>query len=138
MKDTLSVGLTTTRRVEIDMPRTIDFLGEELRVYATPEFVRDIEWTLRDFLREHADEGEDSVGIGIEVTHSGATPLGMWVEITGTVAEIDGRRVTFDVVARDAMEEVGRGRHGRFVVQVEKLRARVAEKVAKAKAAAGG
>ena len=43
MKDTLKPGLTATRRITIDKPRTIDFLGENLRVYATPELVRDFE-----------------------------------------------------------------------------------------------
>ena len=40
MKDTITPGMSMTRRVEIDTPRTIDFLGENLRVYATPELVR--------------------------------------------------------------------------------------------------
>ena len=43
----------------------------------------------------------------------------------------EGARVTFDIVARDAVEEVGRGRHGRFVVKVERLKQGVAAKKAK-------
>ncbi len=131
MKQSLRPGLTTTRRIDIDPPRTIDFLGEELRVYATPELVRDIEFTCRDLLLEHADAGEDSVGTAVNVSHSAATPQGAWVEITATVAEVDGRRVAFEVVARDALEEVARGRHSRFIVEVAKLRERVAGKIAR-------
>lgn len=132
MKSSLQPGIGTTRSITIDKPRTIDFLGEELRVYATPELVRDIEETCLNFLLEHAEPGENSVGVGIEISHSGATPLGMPVEITATVAKIDGRQVVFDVVARDAMEEICKGRHGRFMVMVDKLKERVAAKVAKA------
>ena len=44
---------------------------------------------------------------------------------------VDGRRVAFDLVARDQAEEISRGEHGRFVVEVEKLRARVAAKAQK-------
>ncbi len=62
MKDTLKPGLTATRRITIDKPRTIDFLGENLRVYATPELVRDFEIACREFLLAHCDPGEDSVG----------------------------------------------------------------------------
>ena len=131
MKQSLRPGLTTTRRIDIDPPRTIDFLGEELRVYATPELVRDIEFTCRDLLLEHAEAGEDSVGTAVNVGHSAATPQGAWVEITATVAEVDGRRVAFEVVARDALEEVARGRHSRFMVEVAKLRERVAGKIAR-------
>jgi predicted thioesterase len=132
MKDTLKPGLTATRRVTIDKPRTIDFLGENLRVYATPELVRDFEIACREFLLAHCDPGEDSVGTGISVTHAGATLLGMAVDITVMVKAVDGRKVTFELAARDGAEEVSRGEHGRFVVEVEKLRARVAAKAAKA------
>jgi fluoroacetyl-CoA thioesterase len=132
MKESLEPGLSLTRRVTIDAPRTIDFLGESLRVYATPELVRDIELTCRELLRAHCAPGEDSVGTGIGITHGGATLLGMWVDINATVRSVEGRKVVFDVVARDAVEEVSRGEHGRFVVEVDKLRARVAAKAAKA------
>lgn len=131
MKQSLRPGLATTRRIDIDPPRTIEFLGEELRVYATPELVRDVEVTCRELLLEHADEGEDSVGTGIELSHSGATPLDAWVEITARVAEVDGRRIGLEVVVRDGLEEVARGRHSRFMVEVARLRERVAGKIAK-------
>lgn len=132
MKDSLQAGLTTTRRITIDKPRTIDFLGEQLRVYATPELVRDFEIACREFLLEYCDAGEDSVGTGINISHSGATLLGMQVDITLTVAAVEGRKVTFTLVAHDGTEEISRGDHGRFVVQVEKLRAKVAAKAAQA------
>ena len=131
MKDTLKPGLTATRRITIDRPRTIDFLGESLRVYATPELVRDFEIACREFLLAHCGPGEDSVGTGISVTHSGATLLGMAVDITVTVKAVDGRKVQFELTAKDGTEEISRGEHGRFVVEVEKLRARVAQKAAK-------
>ncbi len=131
MKDSLKPGLTQTRRITVDRPRTVDFLGEALRVYATPELVRDFEQTCRDFLLGHVDAGEDSVGTGISVSHSGATLAGMQVEVSITVAKVDGRLVTFDLAAKDGAEEISRGTHTRFVVEVEKLRARVAAKAAK-------
>lgn len=131
MKSTLAPGLTATRRITVDKPRTIDFLGESLRVYATPELVRDFEIACREFLLEYADAGEDSVGTGISITHSGATLLGMEVEIALTVSKVEGRLVTFDLVARDGSEEISRGTHSRFVVEVEKLRGKVAAKAAK-------
>ena len=131
MKTELKAGLTATRRVTIDKPRTIDFLGENLRVYATPELVRDFEIACREFLLQYCDPGEDSVGTGVSVTHGGATLLGSTVEITITVKAVEGRRVTFELVARDQAEEVSRGEHGRFIVEVEKLRTRVAAKAQK-------
>jgi len=131
MKSTLQPGLNATRRITIDKPRTVDFLGETLRVYATPELVRDFEQTCRDFLLGYVDSGEDSVGTGVSVSHSGATLLGMQVDISITVSKVEGRLVSFDLLAKDGAEEISRGTHTRFVVEVEKLRARVAAKAAK-------
>ena len=132
MKETLQTGQTSSRRITIDKPRTIDFLGEALRVYATPELVRDFEMVCRDFLLGYCDAGEDSVGTGISLSHSGATMLGMPVDITVAVTAVEGRKVTFSLIARDGAEEISRGEHGRFVVQVEKLRAKLAAKAAHA------
>jgi predicted thioesterase len=131
MKNTLVPNVSATRRITIDTPRTIDFLGEVLRVYATPELVRDFEISCREFLLGYTDPGEDSVGTGISITHSGATLRGMSVDITVTVSKVEGRLVSFDVVAKDDFEEISHGTHSRFVVDVEKLRAKVAAKAAK-------
>ncbi len=50
MNKALTAGLTTTSRITIDKPRTIDFMGDEARIYATPELVRDIEINCRDLV----------------------------------------------------------------------------------------
>lgn len=132
MKDKASVGLSHTRTIVIDNPRTIDFLGENLRVYATPELVRDFEVACREFLLSFTEPGQDSVGTGISVSHGGATLRGMSVDITITISKIEGRLVTFDLVAKDPVEEISRGTHSRFIIDVEKLRAKVEAKAAKA------
>jgi predicted thioesterase len=132
MKESLTAGVTATRHIDIDAGRTIDFMGDEGRVYATPELVRDIEMTARDLLLEHVDAGEDSVGTRVEIDHVGATLMGMWVEITVTVETVNGRAVSFDVAARDNLEEVARGKHNRFVVDVAKTAERLKGKAAKA------
>jgi fluoroacetyl-CoA thioesterase len=132
MKDSLVEGLSVTRKFTVDQGRTIDFMGEDLRIYATPELIRDIEQTCRDMLFEHCDEGEDSVGTHVSVAHTAATPMGMEVEITATVAKVDGRLVTIEVTAKDNLEECGKGKHTRFVVDMAKTGERLAAKVAKA------
>ncbi len=132
----LNVGAQASRAVLIDATRTIDFLGEQLRIYATPELVRDIELTCLDFLTPYLDPAEGSVGTALQIQHSGATLLGMTVHISASVAQIDRRSVTFDIVATDGVEEICRGSHSRFVVEVEKLRLKVADKARQVGAAA--
>lgn len=134
MKTEPQVGASTSAKIHIDEGRTIDFLGEELRVYATPSFIQDVEVTCLEFLQGFCEDSESSVGIAVNIAHTGATPLGMDVEITVTIAEVDGRRVVFDIAANDGIDDIGKGSHGRFVVDVEQLKQRVAAKVAKANA----
>ncbi len=132
MSDTLKAGLTATRRIDVDTDRTISFMGDDCRVYSTPNLLYDIEMACRDLLLEHIGEGKDSVGTRVELDHVGATLMGMWVEITVTLDEVNGGAVNFSFSARDALEEVARGKHNRFVVGVEKTAQRLMAKLAKA------
>ncbi len=120
MSEPLKAGLSATRRVDIDRDRTISFMGDECRVYATPKLLYDIEFACRDLLLEHLEPGKDSVGTRVELDHLGATLMGMWVEITVTLTEVNGGAVSFDFTARDAVEEIARGKHNRFIVGSEK------------------
>lgn len=133
MKPELEQGMTRTRRVEIDDERTIGFMGEALRVYATPSMVLDVERTCRLFLEEFLEEGENSVGAHIAVDHLGPTLNGMWVDVTAKVTAVEGRKVTFEVEVRDALDLVGRAKHIRYVVDLEKQRQRLEAKAAKAR-----
>ena len=128
MKPTLKAGLAAKRAFHVGRDSTVGFMGDDARVYATPMLVRDIEITCRDLLLAHLDAGEDSVGTRVEIDHIGATLLGMAVTLTVRLAEVNGRAVVFEVEGRDAVEPIVRGRHARFVVDVEKTRARLQKK----------
>ena len=131
MKATLRPGISRVNRLTVDRDRSIGFMGEEGRVYGTPFLVRDIEQTCRELLLEHGDAGEDSVGTDIAIKHLAPTLLGMSVEITVTVSALEGRKVAFDVSAKDEVEPICSGTHGRFVVDVGKTFERLKAKAAK-------
>ena len=132
MKSTLQAGLTRQAKIQVDRERTIDFMGEKARVYATPMLVRDIEIACRELLLGHLDPGEDSVGTRVELDHLAATLLGMKVELNVTIGEVKGRAVSFDVTGRDDVEPICRCRHQRFVVDLKTTEARLAAKASKA------
>ena len=132
MKASLAAGLTTSTHWVVDRERTIDFMGEKARVYATPMLVRDIEIACRELLLRHLDPGEDSVGTRIELDHLAPTLMGMAVDLTATVTEVKGRAVTLAVEGNDGIDTICRGRHHRFVVDVKTTEARLAAKAAKA------
>ena len=132
MKSTLVAGDTIKKQIDINEERCIAFMGPENAVYATPRMVSDMEYTCRDLLLRHLDPGEDSVGAHVSIDHLAATPLGMKVTIEAKIIEVDRRRVTFELVARDSIEECGRGKHVRFVVDTAKSTERIAAKRQKA------
>ena len=138
MKDSLRPGVSRVGRIEVDRDRTIGFMGEEGRVYGTPYLVRDIEMTCRQLILDHGEPGEDSVGTDISIKHLAPTLLGMTVEITVTVTAVEGRKVVFEISAKDNIDQISTGTHGRFVVDVNKTVERLKAKAAKLAGARSG
>ena len=108
MKNSLAPGVTATAKFVVDRERTIDFMGEKARVYATPMLVRDIEMASRELLCAHLDPGEDSVGTRVELDHLAATLLDMPVELTVGIVEVKGRAVTLEFSGRDSVDSICR------------------------------
>jgi fluoroacetyl-CoA thioesterase len=138
MKPSLRPGLSRVNRITIDRERTIGFMGEQARTYATPAMIRDIEYTCRDLIVEHADPGEDSVGMEVAVKHLAPTLMGMTVEIAVRVIAVDGRKVSFEATVKDELDKVGAGTHIRFVVEKAKTFERLKAKAARLAAAQSG
>lgn len=131
MKASLRPGVSSKKTLLVDESRCIGFMGKEAAVYATPRMVSDVEYTCRDMLLEHLDAGEDSVGAHVSIDHLAPTPMGLEVAVEVRIVEVDRRKVTWEFTVRDPLEEVGRGRHVRFVVENAKTRERLTAKKAK-------
>ena len=131
MKPTLKPGITTTRTLTVDEARVIGFMGEDCRVYATPRTISDLEYTCREFLLAHLDPGEDTVGTKVNWEHVGPALLGERVTVSVKLAQVDGRRLTFEGSIEAGGDAVARGTHERFVVDVQKVRERLLKKKAR-------
>jgi fluoroacetyl-CoA thioesterase len=97
-------------------------------VFATPMMIRAMENAALNAVREFLERGESAVGTSVEIRHLAATPVGHQITATATVTKVDGRRIWFDVSARDETEEIGRGVHERMVVDLKRLGNRLAQK----------
>ena len=62
----------------------------------------------------------------------------MEVEITAKVVGVDGRKVMFEIAAKDELEPIATSTHTRFVVDVSKTHERLKAKAAKRAAARTG
>ena len=131
MKAGLRPGISRTNRIAVGRERTIGFMGEEARTYATPSMILDIEHTCRELILEHADAGEDSVGMEVAIKHLAPTLMGMTVEITVRVTSVEGRKVVFEASVKDELDTIGAGTHTRFVVEKAKTLERLKAKAAR-------
>jgi fluoroacetyl-CoA thioesterase len=103
----------------------------DYQIFSTPDLVLLLEAAAIEALAPHLPEHQSSVGTTIDIAHSAATLRGQTVTCTATVTEVDRRRIVFDIVATDGIDTVCTGSHERFVVDLEKFGARLAEKAEK-------
>ena len=91
------------------------------QVFATPMMVTVMENAALNAVREYLDPGESAVGTVVNIRHLAATPVGHQVTAEAVVTKVDGRRLEFDVTARDEIEEIGKGTHERMVVDLGRI-----------------
>lgn len=126
----LAPGLASTIQHSVDAKSTARQLGSgSVDVLATPELVRLMESAAVAALSGHLPPEFTSVGVAINIEHIAPTPVGLSVEVRATLTEVQGRRLKFQVVAHDDIEEIGRGTHERVLVEVESFIARANRKL---------
>ena len=95
-----------------------------VKVYATPMMIAAMEHAAATLLQQFLDEGETSVGIMINTSHDAATPLGMQVSIEAEIVEVKGKKVVFEIIAKDEKDIIGKASHARFIVIKDKFEAK--------------
>jgi fluoroacetyl-CoA thioesterase len=100
-------------------------------VFATPMMVTIMENAALNAVRDYLEPGESVVGTDVNVRHLAATPVGHQVTAEAVVTKVDGRKIWFDVSARDEIEEIGAGTHERAVVDLARLDKRLQAKTPK-------
>ncbi len=126
MKPNLKIGDAGELTWTVDPTMTITLGGvPQATVFSTPSMIMLMEQSAREALRPFLEEGEESVGVEVQVEHTGAAVLGSTVRCVAKVVELDGRHVGFEVRAFVGDREIGRGRHRRAVVQLNRLIANV-------------
>ena len=138
MRQTLTPGLTHELRYGVGPDRTVPRLLPDSpefsrmpEVLATGYMVGLVEWACILAVNPHIDwPREQTVGTHVDLSHVAATPAGMSVSIRVELVAVEGRKLTFEVEARDDKDVISRGRHERFVVDAEKVASRVAQKKA--------
>jgi fluoroacetyl-CoA thioesterase len=103
-----------------------------VRVLATPWMIALMERVSHKLLAQNLPEGFSSVGVSVEVQHIAPSPLGSTIKVRTEVIEILGSLVSFEINAWDEHEPIGKGRHKRAIIDLERFLAKVAIKTRRA------
>ncbi len=118
----LTKGLSAQSTTIVSEQNTAAILGSgDLAVFATPAMVALMENAAMKAVADALPEGSTTVGTEMNVTHIKASKLGAEITATAVVVEVEGRKVTLNVGARDGESLIGEGVHTRFVVDREKF-----------------
>ncbi|MDY0039189.1 MAG: thioesterase family protein [Desulforhabdus sp.] len=140
MNETLRPGLTFDFSFTVPEDKTVPYLYPESpefqvmpRVFATGFMVGLFEWACIKMINEHIDwPRQQSVGINVKFSHTAATPPGLTITVRGTLEKVEGRKLTFSLIADDGVDRISEGLHERFIIDAAKFNAKAEEKAARA------
>lgn len=122
----LEKGLQFTSKTTVDSSNIARVMGSgDLDVFATPSMVALMENAAMQAVASCLPEGSTTVGSQINTSHIKPSPLEEEVSATATLEEVEGRKLTFHVVARDSKGIIGEGTHIRFIVDRAKFLSKI-------------
>jgi len=138
VKITLKPGIAHELHFRVPETKTVPHLYPEApefqampRVLATGYMIGFIEWACILAVNPHLDwPREQTVGTHVNLSHLAATPPGMEIMARVRLTGVEGRKLVFEVEARDGVDLISRGTHERFVIDAERFTRKVADKAA--------
>lgn len=122
----LEKGLSARSDTTVSEQNTAATMGSgDLPVFATPAMVALMEHAAMTAVAAHLPEGSTTVGAEMNVTHIKPSALGTAISATAVLTAVEGRKLVFNVGARDAEGVIGEGVHIRYVVDRERFMARL-------------
>jgi fluoroacetyl-CoA thioesterase len=125
----IPLGATGTQSVVVTPDLTVAHYHPGLpEAYGTPMMIYLMEVAAGAAIEPYLPAGWASVGVAVSVQHLAATPVGRTVTATATVIAVDEKTVTFEVMAHDGIELIGRGTHVRAPIELARFNARLEAK----------
>jgi fluoroacetyl-CoA thioesterase len=132
VKDSLRPGLSHELTYVVPESKTVPFLFPEAtsfasmpKVLATGFMVGLFEWACVELVAPHLEDGEGTLGIHVDFSHTAATPPGFTVTVNALCTNVTGRKLEFEVFGHDGVDEIGRGLHRRAVIRFSQFEERM-------------
>lgn len=121
-----NIGKSYTSEVVVSAEKCAQSMGSgDLLVFATPAMVALMESAAMLCVAPLLDEGSTTVGSAISTSHLRPSPIGASVRATATLTGVEGRKLSFAIIAEDEKGVIGEGEHTRFVVDRTKFMAKL-------------
>lgn len=118
----LEIGLKHTSQTVVSKANTAATLGSgDMDVFATPAMVALMENAAMCCVAPHLPEGSSTVGSEIQTSHVKPSAIGVTIEATAELMEIEGRKLVFKVLAKEGNKIIGEGQHVRYIVDKERF-----------------
>ncbi len=118
----LTMGMVAEASEKVLHTNTAAAMGSgSLDVYATPAMIGLMEKAACDVVNPCLDEETTSVGVSMSISHDAASLVGETITAKAVLTGVDGRKLTFKVIAADDFGTIGQGTHERFLVKKEKF-----------------
>jgi len=98
------------------------------QLLSTPACVKAFIRAASEATDSHLPDGYITVGQGIEINHEAPSFLGTTVTFKATLLQIEGNKLTYELIAWDDVGTVAAGRHTRAIVNWELLMNRARER----------
>ncbi|MCM1150564.1 MAG: thioesterase family protein [Alistipes sp.] len=122
----LEKGLSARSRTTVSEADTAVAMGSgDMPVFATPAMIALMENAAMRAVAGELPEGATTVGAEMNVSHIKPSALGAEITASAVVTAVEGRKIAFNVGARDAEGMIGEGTHVRFVVDRERFLAKL-------------
>jgi fluoroacetyl-CoA thioesterase len=137
MNDSLKPGLAFEFKFRVPENKTVPYLYPESpefqampRVLATGFMIGLFEWACIQAVNPHIDwPRAQTVGVEVKLNHVAATPPGLTVTVRGRLEKVEGRKLSFSLVADDGVDKISEGTHERYVIDAERFAAKARAKL---------
>ncbi|GAA3843511.1 thioesterase family protein [Sphaerisporangium flaviroseum] len=119
---TIEPGMRAEVLIMVERSDTAIKMGSgDVPVLGTPRLLAVAEATTMRAVHGHLAPGQTSVGTKVTLEHRAASPVGTHVEVSAELVEVDGRRLVFEVVARDRVRTVATATIERVIVDRDRF-----------------
>lgn len=125
----IQIGLKGEEKMVVERQDLASMMGNiGAEVLSTHRVVLLMELAARNAIKDCIPSGMMTVGTFIRIQHFAASPLGAKIHVEAFLKKVEGRKLVFDVIARDEFEKIAEGENEQLMVSINRFLDRVERK----------